>query len=147
MNKKRVGFYYVMSLLAAIVVGGCATAPQNAQEPKLIEKTTFTGTALNLWYFYSVQMDCTPDDLPAVSVTRAASHGSVKIRSVDHFTEYPSTNPRSECNKKKSPSVVVVYTSEKSFVGVDRIEVKCLYSSGRVVTREFAITVEQPPPP
>ena len=141
MNARNYRFAYAVGALVAIVMGGCVTTSQT----KPVEKTAFSGTALNVWYFYSVEIDCTSGGLPTVSVTSAASHGSVQIQNVEHFTEYPSTNQRYECNKKKSPSVAVVYTSGRSFVGVDRFVVRCVYPSGNVQTKEFVLTVEQPP--
>jgi hypothetical protein len=145
MKTRIVGSAYATGAVVAILIGGCVATPQAAQVSKAVQKATFSGTVLNVWYFYAVQMDCTSAGLPTVWVTSAASHGSVQIQNVEHFTEYPATNQRFECNKKKSPSVAIVYTSGKSFVGVDRFTVKCAFPAGEVQTKEFLIIVEQPP--
>ena len=136
---------YIASAVVAMLIGGCVAPPQAVPASTAIRKTTFSGRNLNVWYFYAVQVDCTTAGLPTVWVTSAPSHGSVEIQNVERFTEYPATNPRVECNKKKSPSVDVVYTSGKAFVGVDKFTVKCVFPSGDVQTKEFLITVEQPP--
>ena len=137
---------YIATAIVAMLISGCVTPPQGVPASTAIQKTTFSGRILNVWYFYTVQMDCTPGELPTVRVTSAPSHGSVQLQNVEHFTEFPATNQRFECNKKKSPSVVVVYTSNKTFVGVDKFTVKCVFPSGDVQTKEFLITVEQLPP-
>jgi hypothetical protein len=128
-----------------ILIGGCVATPPAVPGSKAVQKTTFSGTALSVYYFYAVGTDCTSAGLPTVWVTSAASHGSVELQNVDHFTEFPATNQRFECNKKKSPSVAVVYTSNKTFVGVDRFTVKCVFPTGNVPTEEFLITVEKTP--
>jgi hypothetical protein len=129
----------------AMLIGGCVTSPQGVPTPKAAQKTTFSGATLFVWYFYAVEMDCSSGGLPTVWVTNTASHGSVEMRNVDHFTEYPSTNQRSECNKKKSPSVAVVYTANKDFVGVDKFTVKCVFPAGNVLIYNYQIVVEKPP--
>ena len=136
---------YVTTAIVGILIGGCVTPPQAVPGPKALQKTTFSGMALNVYYFYAVQVDCTSAGLPTVWVTSAASHGSVELQNVDHFTEFPATNQRYECNKKKNPSIAVVYTSDKSFVGFDRFTVKCVFPAGNVTTQEFLITVEKSP--
>jgi hypothetical protein len=144
MNTRVVHFAPIVGTVFAILIGGCVSAPQNGAKSTVIQKTTFAGTALPVDYFYAVHPDCTSAGLPTIEVTRTASHGSIRVQNVDHFTDYPSTNQRYECNKKKSPSVAVVYTSEKTFVGVDRFTVKCVFPSGVVRTKEFVVTVEPP---
>jgi hypothetical protein len=110
-----------------------------------VQKTTFSGAVQPVWYFYSLNPDCTSAGVPIVEVVQAPFHGSILIENVKHFTEYPSTNQRYECNRKKSPGVAVVYTSEKSFVGTDRFAVKSVFASGNVQTKEFVVTVDPPP--
>jgi hypothetical protein len=135
----------VATAIVGILIGGCVETPQSDRGLKAFHKTTFSGTSLSVWYFYAVQMDCTSAGLPTVWVTSAAAHGSVEIQNVDHFTEYPATNQRFQCNKKKSPSVEVIYTSDKNFVGTDKVTLKCVFPAGNVTIRKFQITVESPP--
>ena len=144
MKKSSVRDYAALAIVG-MLAGGCVTPPQSAPRSKAVEKTTFSGQALVVYFFYAVQIDCSSAGLPKVWVTGAAAHGSVALKNVDHFTEYPATNQRFECNKKKNPSVEVVYTSDKNFVGVDRFTVKCLFPAGNVTTEEFLITVEKSP--
>jgi len=133
----------LVACVLAILNNGCVSTPQNDAASTPAQKTTFSGTAQPVWYFYAVHPDCTSAGLPTVEVTMAASHGSVVVQNAEHFTEYPSTNQRYECNKQKSPSVAVVYTSEKNFVGIDRFTVKCIFPSGNTTTKEFVISVEK----
>lgn len=146
MKTKIVRAAYVTTSVIGILIAGCVTTPPAAQGQRAVQKTTFSGTALSVYYFYAVQMDCTSAGLPTVWGTSAASHGSVELQNVDHFSEFPATNQRFECNKKKNPSIAVVYTSDKTFVGVDRFTVKCVFPAGNVTTEEFLITVEKPLP-
>ena len=128
----------------AIFNSGCASTRPNGAAATPIEKTTFSGTVQTVYYFYAVNPDCTSGGLPTLEVVRAASHGSISFQNVEHYTEFPSTNQRYECNKQKSPSVAVVYTSEETYVGTDRFAVKSVFPSGSSQTKEFVVTVEPP---
>ena len=100
---------------------------------------------MTLKYYYQVNPDCTSGGMPVVTITQAASHGSVVIQNdVEHYSDFPSTNQRYECNKRKSPSVGLVYTSEKAFVGADRFSVKVVFPMGNASAEQFEVTVEQP---
>jgi hypothetical protein len=61
------------------------------------------------------------------------------------FHRVPGDQPKIRMQQKKSPSVAVVYTSNKTFVGADRFTVKCVFPSGDTTEEEFLITVEKPP--
>jgi hypothetical protein len=139
--------------LSAMLVG-CVIAPQNGRntptvgapsaEIKPIDKTAFSGVPEKLGDFSELNADCTSAGRPTIVITQAASHGSVAIQNdAESYSNFPSTNQRYECNKKKSPSVGVVYTSEKSFVGTDRFKVKRVSHWGDVLTQEYVVTVEQ----
>ena len=101
MKAKIVRAVYLTAAIFGILVAGCVTTPQAVRGSKAVQKTAFSGTALNVYYFYAVQMDCRSAGLPTVSVTSTASRGSVEFQNVDHFTEFPATNQRYECNKKR----------------------------------------------
>jgi TonB family protein len=134
----------ILLVTCVLSILGCASTPPNNTISVSVKKTTFSGTSQPVWYFYSVHPDCSSEGLPTVEITSPASHGAVTLQNVEHFTEYPQTNQRYECNNKKSPSVAVVYTSEQTFVGTDKFKVRCIYPSGNTKTEEFLISVEKP---
>ena len=126
----------------AMLLGGCV-GTQNVTALAPISNTAFSGTALTVYYFYSLNPDCTSAGVPFVEVARASGHGSVIVqKGVNHYTEYPSTSQRYKCNVNKSASVAVTYTSDATFLGTDRFSVRCIYPSGNVSKKDFVVNVE-----
>jgi hypothetical protein len=129
------------------VLSGCVSAPT----PHLVklpvsETTVLAGNDLIASWFYDLHPDCTPAALPTVKVTQTAAHGEVVIRSDgEHYTEYPPTNDRHPCNKKKSPAVAVIYTADRSYVGPDGFTVKAIFEDGLVLEKQIAITIKPRP--
>ena len=127
-----------------LIVGGCANTPppQVSANPIVTEKTVLAGNDWLAYWFYDLNADCTPAALPTVKITQAATHGEVAIRSDGQlYPKYPSTNDRHECNKQKSPAVAVIYTADRTYVGMDRFSVKATFAEGIVMERQFLITV------
>jgi TonB family protein len=133
-------------ITAGLLIAGCANAPRPAPQPDAVKMSAFSGQAQRVQFFYSINADCSSSDLPTVWAISPAAHGTVEFRNEDNFTEFPSTNQRYECNKKRSPTIAVYYTAAKSFVGIDRFKVKCIFPAGNAVTKEFLLTVERPQP-
>ena len=163
--KKRKNSSYrwgaTVCMLSAMLVG-CISAPPNSAksaavsappsvapsstETKPFQKAAFSGVPETFAEFSQVNPDCTSAGRPTVIVTHAASHGSVEIKNdTESYANFPSNNQRYECNKKKFPSVSVVYTAEKSFVGPDKLSIKRVSRFGEVLTQDYVITVEQLP--
>jgi TonB family protein len=136
----RSGIFLVASLLAVPNNTRAATQP-NGDLASPTQQTITAGTSQPVWYLYALHADCTTAGSPIVQIVRAASHGSVVVKNVDHFTEYPSTNERYECNKTKSPSLAVIYSPEPSFVGIDTFMVQSVFPSGDMRAKYFKITV------
>jgi TonB family protein len=139
----KAGIILVACLLAVINDARAATQP-NGDLWTLPPQTAISDTSQVVWYLYSLHPDCSSAGRPSVKVVKGASHGSVVLQNVGHFTEYQTTNERYECNKKKSPSIAVVYTPEKTFVGDDSFLVTCVFPSGLFVSKSFKISVAGP---
>jgi TonB family protein len=139
----RYGIILAAGLLAVLSDTRAATQP-NGDLASPTQQTMVAGTSQPVWYLYALHPDCTTAGSPIVQIVRAASHGSVAIKNVDHFTEYPSTNERYECNKTKSPSLAVIYSPEPSFVGIDTFMVQSVFPSGDMRIKYFKMTVTDP---
>ena len=139
----RSGIILAAGLLAVLDHARAATQP-NGDLASPTQQTIVAGTSQPVWYVYALRPDCTSAGSPTVQVVRAASHGSVVVKNVDHFTEYPSTNERYECNKTRSPSLAVIYSPDASFVGTDTFMVQSVFPSGDMRAKYFKITVTDP---
>ena len=112
--------------------------------PESLQKTAFSGIPQFLEHFTELNADCTSMGMETVIVTRAPSHGSVVIQNdVESYPNYPPTNRRYKCNKRRAPSVAIMYTLEKTFVGTDRFTVHRVSHSGNLRVYEYIVTVEQ----
>ena len=142
-------------LLLFSMLVGCVSAPQNGRKNPgegmdlgefLVQRTAFSGIPEPVYDYLSVWPDCTSAGMPVVTITHPASHGSLLIQhDVESYPNFPSTNQRYECNKRKSPSAVILYTPDKTYVGTDSFSVKVVYSSGGTRKDHLVVTVERPP--
>jgi TonB family protein len=139
----KTGIIFAAGLLVVLNNARAATQP-NGDLASPTQQTIMAGTSQPVWYLYALHPDCTTAGSPIVQIVRAPSHGTVVVKNVDHFTEYPSTNDRYECNKTKSPSLAVIYSPEPSFVGIDTFIVKSVFASGAMQANHFKITVADP---
>jgi TonB family protein len=130
--------------LFAVLIGACTTTQPDGDLSSPTLQTTSSGTSHPVWYLYSLHPNCSTAGKPVVEIIKAASHGSVIVQNVDHFTEYLSTNERFKCNTTSSPSVAVVYTPEKTFVGIDNFVVQGTFPSGLIQVKSFVLNVAEP---
>ena len=156
MEKNRNWHYLggaAVCVLTTVLVG-CVTKPVNqvnilreggpATAAKPVQKAAFSGIPQHFGYYAEVNADCTSPGRPTVIVTHAPSHGTVAIETdVEAYSDFPSTNQRYECNKKKFPSVGVIYTSESGYVGTDLFTLKRISRSGDALSLDYVVTVEQ----
>jgi hypothetical protein len=143
MKNKTICFTPVIGAALLLQLGGCVSAP-SAQTK--FEKTAIAGLPTVVYVFYEMQRDCTSDGVPTVLVTQPASHGEIVSQETKRFPEYPSSNPRSECNKERHPSTVVLYTPALDYVGADQFSIKAVFHNGQTMERQFVFTVAGKPP-
>lgn len=146
MSTARAGISYGIALL---LIAGCAdtvpTAYSGGEAP--IKKVAFPGKPLTVYYFYSLNPDCTPSGSALVEVTYRPHNGSVEIQhNVEHYPQYAPSNARFRCNTQRVPSEAVIYTSRPAFLGSDAFAVRTVYTeSGSESVKSFKISVENPP--
>jgi len=142
---KTIPFACGIAATLLLQLGGCVSAPADTTLSTLSKKTAISGMPMTAWFFYELQRDCTSAGVPTILVTQHAAHGEVVTKEADHFPEFPSTNPRSACNTKKSPSAVIVYTPADNYVGLDQFSIKAVFHGGQATEKKFVVTVEAPP--
>jgi hypothetical protein len=143
-------------------VAGCASAPPprtsttqvqvnfnltpQAQlaSQKHIERGAISNVPQHVGFYYSVNPDCSSGGLVQTQLKTPPTHGSVAFVKGDGYTNFPSTNPGFECNKKKSPGVVIIYTSAKDFVGADQFTVQGIGPKGKYMETDYTVNVLAP---
>ena len=112
--------------------------------PKQVQRGAVAGMQQYMGFFYAVNPDCTSGGLVHTSLKTAAQHGTVQFANADGYSSFPRASDSFECNKKKSPGVEVLYTSEKDFRGTDQFTVIGIGPKGRYMETHYTVTVVSP---
>jgi len=145
------------------VVAGCASSPPPAKNPpaqvqinvnftpqdqavshKNIERGAISGKPQHVGFYYSVNPDCSSEGLVNTQLKSPPTHGAVVFVNADGYTNFSSTSPGYDCNKKKSPGVEVIYTSEKDFIGTDQFTVQGIGPKGKYMETDYTVRVLAP---
>jgi hypothetical protein len=105
------------------------------------DKAVASGMPLQLYHAYATNPDCTSAGTVVVRVAQPPAHGRVSIQHTGVFPNFPASNPRSACNRRRVPGVQVIYTSQRGYTGPDLVVLQALFPAGRGVTVTAAIHV------
>ena len=93
-------------------------------------------------FLYWLEPDCSTPELPAVRVIEQPKNGTLAIESGMGFSNYPQSNLRFECNKRKSDGISVMYQSNARYTGPDSTTVEIIWPNGQSTTRRFLLDVK-----
>lgn len=151
------------ALIAAGLLGGCVVNTQNQQSvaqaaavqgaarpaapgqpgvPQIQTRGAPSGAKQKVDAYFAVNPDCTSNGIATAELLTAPVHGTVTFETVQDYSNFPAGNQRYECNKQKTPALVVFYTSTAAYKGRDEYAVKVLFPDGMPVVRHFVMTVE-----
>jgi hypothetical protein len=132
----RICFVLAASLLCA--------APAYAQFfPNQTARLAASGSPVRLDFVYSTNPDCTAAGHPEIRIIQQPQNGRVEVTKTADFPNFPPSNIRSECNRRRVPGVLVRYTSQRGFVGTDSVTIEGLFPSGaNYGARRYTITVK-----
>jgi hypothetical protein len=91
---------------------------------------------------YSLNPDCSWDELPNVRVIEQPHDGDVTVENGAGFTNFPPNNQRYECNKQKSQGVVVAYKPHPGFTGNDSATLDIIFPHGQEMKRRYSLEVK-----
>jgi hypothetical protein len=121
------------------------TAPASAASaaPNTVElkRAVAAGGKLRVDFLYSINPDCTSIGFAAVRVVEQPRHGRITVDNGTGFTNFPASDLRTECNKRRSDGVVVVYEPEPGYFGGDSLDFDAIFPSGSLSKRHYAIDV------
>jgi len=119
-------------LLSSVAWPGAASA-----------QTTFnvaTGHEVKVSSWVSINPDCTPTGQIVMRVTQAPQHGRVSIRNAAVFPNFPSSNVRSVCNRRRVPGVEAHYRPESGYLGFDSVSLEMISPGG--VYRSYTANIQ-----
>jgi hypothetical protein len=104
-------------------------------------KVVVSGKPLIVYWTAATNPDCTSAGNVEIRVTEGPEHGRLTIRRAGVFPNFPESNPRSACNRRRVPGVEVIYTSQRGYVGSDNIVLEAFFPQGRGVRVRTPIQV------
>ena len=105
-------------------------------------KFVLAGHTIQLAYYYSLQIDCTPNPIPEIVVVKRPALGRVRIDKASLYPTYGAGNVRSACNTKRTPTRQISYTASPDHKGDDEVAIEIYWHSGRKdgVTSSFTFS-------
>jgi hypothetical protein len=99
-----------------------------------------SGHPLKLSFFSATNPDCSPVGQPTVSLS-APGHGRATVTRTMDFPNFPLTNVRSECNRRRVAGAAVYYVSQRGFIGTDSVQAETIFPNGILWQRSYNIIV------
>ena len=104
-------------------------------------KVVASGRPLILYHAYATNPDCTSAGAVVMRVAQAPEHGRVSIHQTGVFPQFPESNIRSACNRRRVPGVEAIYVSQRGYLGPDIVVLEVLSPAGRGVRVTLPIQV------
>ena len=120
---------------AALLCTPLLSAPAQAQ------RYVPSGGTVRLTFFCNINPDCTSSGNSTIRITRPPEHGRVVQSRTRDFCYFPPSNPRSYCNNRRVPGVVVNYVAQRGYTGYDSVGVEVFYPGGAMRSGTFNIQV------
>ncbi len=105
------------------------------------DKAVASGRPLQLYHAYSTNPDCSSAGTVVLRVTQPPLHGRVSISHTGVFPNFPESNLRNVCNRRRVPGVQAIYVSQRGYVGPDFVVLQALYPAGRGRNITISISV------
>jgi hypothetical protein len=104
----------------------CSAATAQAQT-----RTAVAGKPLKLYAAYSANPDCSSAGEVVVRVTQSPRYGRVAIARTGVFPNFPASNSRSACNRRRVPGTVATYVAQRGYTGRDSVSLEVIYPTGQ----------------
>jgi hypothetical protein len=95
------------------------------------EKVVPSGKPLILSQVAAVNPDCTSTGDMVMRVAQGPEHGRVSIRHTGIFPNFPASNVRSACNRRRVRGVQAIYVSQRGYLGWDTVVLESFGPLGR----------------
>jgi hypothetical protein len=105
------------------------------------DKAVLSGKPLIVYHVAAVNPDCTSTGEMVLRVTEAPEHGRISIRHTGVFPDFPASNVRSACNRRRIPGVEAIYVSQRGYVGPDSVGLLAIGPLGRAWQMTVSIHV------
>jgi hypothetical protein len=121
----------------ALAVLGLLLSIVSAQADKVVA----SGRPLKLYHAYSTNPDCSAAGTVVLRVTQPPLHGRVSVSQTGVFPNFPESNLRSVCNRRRVAGVQATYVSQRGYLGPDFVVLQALFPTGRGKNITISINV------
>lgn len=104
-------------------------------------KTVVAGKPFKLYSAYSTNPDCSSEGDVVIRIAAPPSNGSVAIGRSGVFPNFPASNVRSACNRRRVPGTIATYTARRGYTGPDSVSLEIIYPSGQTRQASYDIMV------
>lgn len=105
------------------------------------QRTVVNGKTIQLYFFASINPDCSSRGMPTINVTQQPQHGRVRVTRGNDFVTFPESNVRSVCNRRRVSGVGLHYTAQRGYVGPDSVGAEIISPSGGYRRGTFNVNV------
>jgi len=112
-----------------------------AAQAQSATKYAVSGRSLKLSFFNSTNPDCSTVGRPTIRLIRAPEHGRVTVTQATDFPNFPVSNIRNECNRRRVPGAAAYYVSQRGFLGTDFVQLEIIFPSGSLRQQSYNINV------
>ena len=129
----------ILSLVSATLVlaGADGASAQITPTVKVVQH----GQTLKFAYFSELDPDCRAVGVPTIDLVAAPESGQVETDVGQEFPNFPSTNVRFPCDKRRARSAVAYYRADPDFTGTVSLTLEVVFSSGSVSTYAYTFDV------
>ncbi|QND14021.1 hypothetical protein HB775_09130 [Rhizobium leguminosarum bv. trifolii] len=129
----------VTAICVGAALASCTTTGPDGLSRHQKNITAASGERTKLGVAFSLNPDCSAKAVPEVRIREAPKHG--KVESLRELAFPNGKDEYKKCNGTKVLATVGYYTSDKGFVGKDRIVVRTSDKNGQVDEGVLNITV------
>lgn len=121
----------VMGVMAISSLSSCVTVSPDGVKRVEFNKVAVSGERTREGVAWHIKPDCSMQNMPTVRVVEPPKHGKLEIVKEGIF---PTTAKGlyNKCRSVKVQGSVGYYTSDKGYIGMDRLTVRVSYGNGRI---------------
>jgi hypothetical protein len=105
------------------------------------DKAVASGRPLQLYHAYATNPDCSSAGAVVLRIVQGPAHGRVSVHQAGVFPNFPPSNPRNACNRRRVRGVEATYVSQRGYLGPDFVVLQVLFPAGREVNVSVPINV------
>ena len=94
--------------------------------------TAASGHPVRIYYAYATNPDCSSQGQPVIKLAQAPQHGKVTISRGGVFPNFPASNIRNACNRRRVSGLEVYYVSQRGYTGTDTAAFEVIFPDGQL---------------